>query len=112
MTGKRRDNLKRRLAFQQGGGWIVWDEYKVLAAPCAYCGFRTAAMKMTLDHIVPLRWHGSSAFENLALACAQCNNRKDSKHPSDIKWTWEQLDRLQRKPWKRGMRPLSMVSDD
>ena len=33
-------------------------------------------MPHQLDHIVPIKHHGSELLENLALACSACNNHK------------------------------------
>lgn len=43
--------------------------------PCVYCG----GIADTIDHIVPKYKHGSNTWENLAPACANCNNSKGSK---------------------------------
>ena len=49
---------------------------------CAYCGTRTAADKMTLDHVAPRR--GQTAYDrrdNLVLACQPCNAAKRDLAP-------------------------------
>lgn len=36
-----------------------------------------------VDHVTPLVKQGSNGRENLVLACAKCNLRKNAKHPMD-----------------------------
>ena len=44
---------------------------------CAYCGVKTRADRITLDHVRPRR--GQTAYDrpdNLVLACVECNGQK------------------------------------
>lgn len=49
---------------------------------CAYCGTRSSAAHMTLDHVAPRR--GQTAYDrrdNLVLACQPCNGAKRDLAP-------------------------------
>ena len=49
---------------------------------CAYCGTRSTAGEMTLDHVAPRR--GQTAYDrrdNLVLACKACNALKKDLAP-------------------------------
>ncbi len=40
---------------------------------CVYCGSKE---KLTIDHIVPIRYGGSNDISNLVVACSRCNRKK------------------------------------
>jgi hypothetical protein len=40
---------------------------------CTYCGRRPPEVVLHIDHVVPWRDHGPTAFENLKTACRECN---------------------------------------
>lgn len=44
---------------------------------CQYCG--AAAKDLTIDHVVPRRHGGATAWENLVTACRKCNTKKGDK---------------------------------
>lgn len=44
---------------------------------CFYCAIELSYEKATVEHITPLARGGTSQFENLALACAACNQRRN-----------------------------------
>ena len=48
---------------------------------CQYCGKKKLGPKelWTIDHIIPQSRGGSHTWENVALACNKCNNKKGSK---------------------------------
>ncbi|MBI1373091.1 MAG: HNH endonuclease [Phycisphaera sp.] len=48
---------------------------------CQYCGLRFATSELTLDHIVPRRLGGGSAWDNLVCACVDCNSKKGGRTP-------------------------------
>ena len=50
---------------------------------CQYCGRRHDPSELTLDHVVPRSRGGVSSWENLVLACVECNDRKGSRLPSE-----------------------------
>ncbi len=45
---------------------------------------KQAANQATIDHIIPLSRGGSGEYENLQLACFECNNLKGGKLPSEF----------------------------
>ena len=50
-------------------------------AICHYCGLFSPDGQV--DHIIPLSRGGTDALENLAWACADCNNSKGDRTPSE-----------------------------
>jgi 5-methylcytosine-specific restriction endonuclease McrA len=52
-------------------------------AECHWCGgvFNTA--KCHADHVMPLKLGGSHSLDNMVIACASCNLRKNSLHPDE-----------------------------
>lgn len=56
----------------------VYDRFQ---GRCAYCERKST--KWHYDHIVPKSRGGSDEFDNLALACPQCNLSKYNKTPSE-----------------------------
>jgi 5-methylcytosine-specific restriction endonuclease McrA len=59
----------------------------VWSGKCIHCNTRlevaldgTPISRATIEHILPRHHGGTDALENLALACARCNNGKGSRH--------------------------------
>ncbi|GAB4344098.1 MAG: HNH endonuclease [Candidatus Abyssubacteria bacterium] len=50
---------------------------------CQYCGKKFKKTELTLDHVVPRSLGGRSTWENMVLACVQCNVRKGNRLPED-----------------------------
>jgi 5-methylcytosine-specific restriction endonuclease McrA len=50
---------------------------------CQYCGRRSEARELTLDHVIPRSRGGPSTWENLVAACVRCNNRKGNRTPQE-----------------------------
>ena len=49
---------------------------------CQYCGrsiYEDAAMRLTLDHVVPRELGGTNDATNLVTACLSCNSSKQDK---------------------------------
>jgi len=46
---------------------------------CYYCQKRVSVDKIHFDHIIPLSKGGSHSVENLCVACATCNLKKNNK---------------------------------
>lgn len=46
---------------------------------CQYCGHNT--VKMTIDHVIPRRFGGIFAWDNLVCACHACNAKKGDRTP-------------------------------
>lgn len=77
----RRSSSGSSSVFRKSGGrsyskhreWLLEQHGPV----CAYCGNRTSAERITLDHVRPRR--GQTAYDrpdNLVLACSECNGAK------------------------------------
>ena len=45
---------------------------------CQYCGCRA---ELSLDHVVPLAQDGPTSWENVVVACRDCNARKADRTP-------------------------------
>lgn len=52
---------------------------------CAYCG---QAVKLTVDHIIPLSRGGANDITNIALVCRICNSSKGDLTPSEWTYRW------------------------
>lgn len=50
---------------------------------CQYCGKKFERGELTLDHIVPRSRGGTGTWENIVLACLDCNIRKGDKLPHE-----------------------------
>lgn len=61
-----------------------WWREKIAAGCCHYCGRKTPAAELTMDHIVPLGRGGKSVKSNLVPTCKTCNNRKKNLLP--LEW--------------------------
>jgi len=46
---------------------------------CFYCGSQNETL--TVDHYIPVSQGGTNHYENLRLACINCNHSKDNKSP-------------------------------
>ncbi|MFZ5570024.1 MAG: HNH endonuclease [Thermodesulfobacteriota bacterium] len=63
-----------------------WWKRRCSKGICHYCGRRTPANELTMDHIVPLSRGGKSTKGNLVPACKDCNTHKKQLLPFE----WEQ----------------------
>ena len=48
---------------------------------CQYCGTRRPMRELNYDHVVPRRWGGKKAWENIVTSCYPCNDRKAGRTP-------------------------------
>jgi 5-methylcytosine-specific restriction endonuclease McrA len=55
--------------------------------PCAYCGKETVPGKRHVDHAIALAHQnrGPHSADNLVIACARCNLRKQTKTPDEFR---------------------------
>jgi 5-methylcytosine-specific restriction endonuclease McrA len=53
---------------------------------CQYCGKKVSYYLGSFDHVIPRILGGKTNWENVVLACFQCNSKKGAKHPSKFKW--------------------------
>ena len=78
-VGEQRD----RVALLERSGYrtvFARDEYM-----CQYCGH--TAKDLTIDHVVPKRHGGPTAWDNLVCSCRRCNMKKGDKmlHQTSMK---------------------------
>lgn len=48
---------------------------------CSYCGRQPGTSELTLDHVLPRSQGGKTTWENVVLACTECNFRKAARTP-------------------------------
>lgn len=48
---------------------------------CRYCGATAPAVKLTVDHVMPIALGGTDQPDNLVTACVDCNAGKSSTSP-------------------------------
>lgn len=65
---------------------------------CQYCGVVCPRSDFTFDHVIPRAAGGTTRWENVVVACLDCNQRKANRTPAQAGM------RLLRKP----MRPASL----
>lgn len=61
-----------------------WWRNKLGQGKCYYCGGRTPAAELTMDHLVPLARGGLSNKNNLVPSCKACNTKKKTMLP--LEW--------------------------
>lgn len=49
------------------------------ALTCIYCGIPIGDKKKVLDHLTPISRGGDNSYENLGVACFNCNAKKYTK---------------------------------
>lgn len=75
--GKRRAKVKGNHV----PSWVVRRLFDLFERQCAYCRNSPA---VHLDHIMPLAKGGEHKIENLAPACARCNQSKNARLPEEF----------------------------
>lgn len=74
---------KRRALKNASGGVITAREWQALKEfydfTCLRCGRREPKIKLTLDHVIPLKLGGSNTIENAQPLCGSCNCSKGAK---------------------------------
>jgi len=50
---------------------------------CQYCGDKRKTMDLTFDHVIPKSRGGKTEWENIVMACKECNHKKDNKTPRE-----------------------------
>ena len=50
---------------------------------CQYCGVQERTSELTFDHVVPRSRGGQSEWENIVMACVECNSRKANRTPTE-----------------------------
>jgi 5-methylcytosine-specific restriction endonuclease McrA len=70
---------KRRVRFNRHNVWLR-D-----AGTCQYCGSRCSKADFTYDHVIPQSRGGKTKWENIVVACIECNHRKANRTPEEAK---------------------------
>lgn len=70
---------------------------------CQYCGARPGMADLTLDHVLARSRGGVSSWENLVVACLDCNKRKANRTPAEARM------KLRRAPLKPKWTPSFIV---
>lgn len=97
------------------------DRARVLCGKCIHCGRRhqleldgTPRTQATVEHIVPRHHGGTDAIENLAVACASCNQRKGSRLDArpwsdpDLQRVTATLEARRRARWRAPLSSLDL----
>lgn len=67
--------FKRGIRFNRRNVWTR-DHGK-----CQYCGRHVSQKEFTFDHVIPLAQGGKTLWENIVVACAPCNQKKQGRTP-------------------------------
>lgn len=60
----------------------VWVRDK---GTCQYCGHKVSMRSFTFDHVVPQSHGGKTVWENIVVACGECNQKKRDRTPQQAK---------------------------
>lgn len=60
-----------------------WWKRQCSKGICHYCGRKTRAAELTMDHIVPISRGGKSTKGNAVPCCKECNNNKKQLLPME-----------------------------
>lgn len=58
--------------------------YKAYGYKCCYCGNKFDTKDMNLDHVIPKSKGGGTTWNNIVLACIECNTKKADKTPEEV----------------------------
>lgn len=50
---------------------------------CQYCGIRKSSNELSLDHVVPRCQGGLTTWDNIVVACTDCNAKKAGRTPKE-----------------------------
>ncbi len=77
-------NSKRRARILGNGGTITKEEWNWLKEfynfTCLRCWKQEPEIKLTLDHVLPLKLGGKNVIENAQPLCQPCNSSKHTQH--------------------------------
>jgi len=101
---------------KQGASNVIFSRrnlFKRDRYTCQYCGVQPGPDSLTMDHLIPRSKGGKSVWDNVVLACVECNKRKADKTPEQAgmklrkvpkKPSWKTLmqvnPRLHRESWE------------
>jgi len=70
------DTAKKRIKFSRQNV-LARDHFR-----CQYCGKRKVVL--TFDHVIPRSRGGKTEWENIVMACQDCNSLKADKTPAEV----------------------------
>ena len=75
---------KRRANIRGSGGKFTAKEWRELkekhSYTCLACGRSEPEIKLTPDHVLPLKLGGVNSIDNIQPLCGSCNSSKKAKH--------------------------------
>lgn len=51
-------------------------------AVCQYCGKHCSNKECTIDHVIPISKQGPESWDNVVVACRECNQKKANRTPA------------------------------
>lgn len=76
-------NQTRRALKKNNGGKITAEEWQTLKKrynhTCLCCGRKEPEIKLTIDHVLPLKLGGTNTISNAQPLCVSCNSSKKTK---------------------------------
>jgi len=78
---------------------------------CQYCGRKPSSKELSIDHVIPRCQGGKTTWENVVIACVDCNSEKGGKTPQQAKM--QLLTKPKRPTWSSmlGKKKHDEVSD-
>ncbi len=74
--------------YQKGPRFMFRNTYEALKQEysnrCCYCGKRGGEAKLNVEHIMPKGRGGGDTWDNLSLACEDCNHKKGNRTPEEV----------------------------
>lgn len=52
---------------------------------CQYCGVQPGTEELSIDHVIPRAQGGKTTWDNVVIACVECNRKKADKTPEQAK---------------------------
>jgi 5-methylcytosine-specific restriction endonuclease McrA len=79
---KHAEKRNRRAQKRTNGGVVTAKEWQSILDKynhkCLACG--KSDVKLTMDHVIPIKLGGPNTIDNIQPLCSTCNSRKGSKH--------------------------------
>lgn len=92
------ESSKKRIKFSRQNV-LARDKFR-----CQYCGAHGRNVELTFDHVVPRARGGKTEWENIVMACKDCNARKGDLTPEQVGL------KLRTKPYKPVWVPIFNVA--
>lgn len=75
---RRHDAPRKRGSRFSRVGVCIRDEFT-----CQYCGDRLPMRKLEMEHVLPKSRGGKTGWNNIVMACTDCNSRKGDRTPEE-----------------------------